>query len=250
MVGLQRPGQLVRDCAHLFRRLRSVECCIEVYSFAAARHRHRVEANPCEDVAGEPGDLGALQQARALARIEVEHQSVGVLPLADAGEFPLRDMQFERGGLRQPHKGGSIAHERVVVGMVGMFDATPDHPLGRALVEVLLKEHGPWIIRGSDPVNPAFAGDRTVADVGDQRVRDSRVVVEHVGFGRARLGIHHLVKVGERDRAAIDRDLRAGGGVRAGGCSHPFIFVGPRCIGQRLTRPRRAAQPLSTASRC
>ena len=57
-----------------------------------------------------------------------------------------------------------------------------------------------------DAVGEPPQGHAPVLQVGDHRRRDPGVVVDDLGLGGARLGIQHLVEVGELQPAALDLD--------------------------------------------
>ena len=73
MIGFERAGEF--SCK--VRGTTAGECArqrrIEVDALAAACHRHSFQRHPEQDVAHEPGDLGALSEADLGSRVEVEY---------------------------------------------------------------------------------------------------------------------------------------------------------------------------------
>ena len=208
VVGFEGTRELVRNLGDLVTRLSTVEGCVQVDAFASARDGQRVEAHIRENCAGGAGNLGALLKPGARPGIEVEHEPVGVLAESRASELPLRNVNFQRSDLAQPGECGEVVHERVIVGVIFVFDAATSDPLRcRAVIEVLLKEHLAGCILGADSVNPTLAGRGAVHGVGQERCRDAGVVVDDVGLGRARLGVEHLVEIGQLETVTIDRDV-------------------------------------------
>ena len=165
MIRLEGPGQLVRHVRYLVAGLLAVERGVQVDALAAAGHRHRLQTHALQDRARQACHLGALRQTRALARVEVEHETVGVLLGASRTEPPLRNVDLERADLAEPGQGGEVVHQRVRHRAVGVFDVPAGDPVGCALVEVLLEEHLARGIRCSDAMYPAFARGRAVMNV-------------------------------------------------------------------------------------
>jgi hypothetical protein len=178
-----------------------------VDSLAAARHGERIEAHPAQHRAHDLRDLDALRQAGSLTGVEVEHESVRVLAGPVAAEPPLRNVDLERGDLREPDESREIVDERIVVDVVGMLDAAPLHPVRRSVVEVLLEEDLAGLLGSADAVHPALPGRGTVFRVRDQHVRDARVVVDDLGLGRPGLRVQHLVEVGQPKAVTAHGDV-------------------------------------------
>ena len=71
----------------------------------------------------------------------------------------------------------------------------PD-PVGPVLGAALLEE-----VLALDAVGPARHGQRPAGEVGEDRGRDPRVVVDHLALGEAGLRVEDLVEIGDRQRA-------------------------------------------------
>jgi hypothetical protein len=197
MIRFQRPCQLVRHGRDLIARLGAVEGGVEMDAFAPAGHRHRVQPHAQQQRAHQAGHFGAFGQPRALARVQVEHHAIRVLPGSVATEPPLRHMDFEGGLLRDPDQGGQVIDERVLVDVVGVLDRPARDPVRGRGRQVLLKEHLTGFVGGSDAGDPALAGRWPIPRGVHERIRDPRVVVDDLGFGGSGLGVEHLVEVGE-----------------------------------------------------
>ncbi len=224
MIGLERPCQFVGHGGHLVGCLAPVEGRIEVDAFRPARDRHRVEVHVFEDPLREARHFGAVLERRSFAGIEVEHQPVRILAPAAAGDAPLRHVDLECGDLREPDQRRAIVDERVVVGARLVRDRASLHPRRRGgVVQILLEEHVARLVRCPHSVHPPLAGRDPVADVGDHHLRHRVVVADDVGLGGSRLGIQHLVEVGQLESVAVEFDDFA---VRGGHASK--LLPGPR----------------------
>ena len=111
-----------------------------------------------------------------------------------------RWMELERGELGHPDQGRALVAQAVVdVALVapaphrGGLD--PVRPVRRAA----LLEEGACL----DAVRIALQGQRPVAEVGEDRVGDPRVVVDHLALGEAALGPQHLVEVGQLEPVPV-----------------------------------------------
>ena len=99
-----------------------------------------------------------------------------------------RRVQFERREVRQPDRASAGPGRAGSRSACARWAASRSAPTaGRCAVRLLLKER-----LALDAVGPALDGQRTIAQVADERRRDRRVVVDHVALGRSR----------PRDRAA------------------------------------------------
>jgi hypothetical protein len=172
-------------------------------ALAAARDGHRFESHPLQNSPGEPGDFGAFREATAWPRVKVEHNPVGILRFAVGREPPLRYVDLEGAELRETGEGGEVGHERVDGDPLGVPNLTATHPVGGALVKIFVEKRGARIIGHANAVYPAFASGRPFGCVPNDRRRDTGVVRQDIGLGRAGLGIHHLVEVGEHDSAGV-----------------------------------------------
>src|SRR5205823_6065207 len=61
-----------------------------------------------------------------------------------------------------------------------------------------------------DAVGEAPHRDAAIAEVGQQRRRDARVVVDHLALGEPALGVEHLLEVRELELAPVNRDEAVG----------------------------------------
>ncbi len=204
MVGLDRARELPRDGAGRVAGLSSVEARVEVDPFASAGDREGVEPDVLEDRSGPPRHLGALDETDPGPRIEVEHETVGVLPFAVAREAPLRHVQLQTRDLCEVDEGGQVVDEGVVLRARGMIDREAAHPGRSARLESLGEERFARAGIRSHSVGPAFAGHRAVGDVREQQGSDPRVVVDHLALGGAGLGVEHLVEVRQTQAATAD----------------------------------------------
>ena len=211
MVGLQRPRQFVRDRGDLVGGMAEIQRSVQVDAFAPAGHGERIQTHVAQDGPGQPGDVGALGEGDALARVQVEHEPIRVARMAVSAELPLRHMDFERSDLAEPGQRGQVVDQRIHVDVVGVLDRPAGDPARGRRVEVLLEEHVAGFRGRADAVHPPFPRGRPVGGMGDQHVGDGRVIGDHVCLGRAGLRVEHLVEAGERDPMAADRDDLAGG---------------------------------------
>ena len=110
-------------------------------------------------------------------------------------------MDLQRRDLREPDERGEVVDQRVLVGVVGVLDRAALAPRsGAGVVEVLLEEHLAGLVRRADAVHPALARRRAVRwRAGSATGAMRGVVGEHLGLGRAGLGVEHLVEVRERE---------------------------------------------------
>lgn len=204
MIRLDRAGEFLRDGADRVARLPPVEMRVEMDALAAAGDRRRVEADVEQDRPRPPGDLGALGEPDTRARVEVQDDPIGVPPGAGGVEPPLRYVELEARDLREVHQGRDVLDERVVLGAGRMIDRMPWHPCRSPGFERLREEGFTRLRRGPHPVGPALAGHGPALHVGEQPVRDAGVVVDDLAFGGPRLGVQHLVEVGQAQPAAVD----------------------------------------------
>src|SRR5262252_5066653 len=113
-------------------------------------------------------------------------------------------MQLDRSQLRDPHQRGQVLDHAVV--HVPVVAVAPDpggiEPRRAVLGAVLLVEH-----LALDAVRVALEGEGAIAEVGQQRRCDSRVVLDHLALGEADPGVEHLVQVGQPEGAFADPDL-------------------------------------------
>ncbi len=194
------------DRRNLIAGLRTVQARVEMDALAATRHRHRVKPHALQDVASQPGDLGAVGQPHPGPRVEVEHQPVGVVDSAGSPKLPLRHVNLEGGHLAEPGQRRQIVYERIGVGVVPVFDAAARHPTRRGVLEVLLEKHLAGCLLGTNTIDPALSGGRAIAGVWDHHGSDGGVVADDIALGRARRRVEHLVEMGELDPVAVDRD--------------------------------------------
>ena len=216
---IERAGEFLRHGRDLVAGLRAIQRGVEVDPLAAARDRHRIEPHVGEDLAHELGHLDALGQSRALAGVEVEHHAVGVATRAAAAEPPLRHVDLEGVLLRDPHERRQVVDQRVGVDVIAVLDLAPRNPTGRGIRQVLLEEHLSGRPCRADPGDPAFAGRGAVLRVRDEVVGHARVVVDDVGLGGARLGVHDLVEVGDAQPVAADAHILFDASIARG--DHP-----------------------------
>jgi hypothetical protein len=219
-VRLEGLCQLVGDVRDLRGRRLAVEGRVQVDALGAGRHRVRVESHAVQDLARGHGDLDALGQPDAVARVEVEDEPVRVLLRAAGAEPPLRDVQFERGLLRHPHQGRQIVDDRVLVVVLRVVDRVVPHPVRGRVGQVLLEED-----LALDTVGPALPGHGAVLDVRDHPRRDPLVVLDHPTLRGAGLGVEHLVGVREREPPVPDQD----DGLARGG-THSATPVAPATV--------------------
>jgi len=117
-------------------------------------------------------------------------------------------MDLQRRDLSQPGERRQIVHQRVLVGVILVFEFLTLHPGWSGVIQILLKEHHSGLCRGPDAVDPALPSCRPVADVREHDLRDGRVVGDHLTLGRAGCRIHHLVEMGELQPVSVDRNER------------------------------------------
>ncbi len=202
---LERARQLVRHLARLLARHRAVEPRVEVDALRAARERERLEPDVDQELPHPQRHPRAVVEVGALARVEVEHQSVRVGALA-VDRTPLRHVQLERPHLRHPRERPGLGQQRVLLGpgRVPLLDGLD--PVGRTLLERLLEEQAAGLARRADPVGPPLARDGAAGCMGDEGFGCAKHVLEHVALGRPGRRVQHLVAVREAQRAPADGD--------------------------------------------
>ena len=173
---------------------------IQVNTLGSARHRRRLHAHVRQDAAGPSCHLRAFGEPDAGARVEVEHEAVGVSAPAVV-EAPLRRVEFEARDLREVDESGDVGDQRVVLRSAGMVDRVSRHPIGRAGFEVF-REEG----RLAGAFRPAQPGDRPAGKVRQHHGSDARVVVDHLRLRGARVGIEHFVEVAQTQATPADVD--------------------------------------------
>src|SRR6478736_2573869 len=199
-VGLgQLLCELLDGVADLVARVRSGQHGIQLESLAAARHRHGVEPDATEPLAHDERDARALVQPGAGPGVEVDDAPVGTprlrvapLPLV----APLVHVQLEGVEVGEVRQSRQVVDEREDGVAPGAAD-----PRRRARGDVLLEE-----LHATDPVREADPCDGAVAQVRQDHRRDARVVVDHLGLGRAGAGIHHLLEARQLHPPAVDLD--------------------------------------------
>ena len=157
-------------------------------------------------LADELGDPAALDDRRGRPRVEVDHQHVGRLGGSPRADLPHRRVQLQRGQVRDVDEGRQLVDDHevdlvAVLGRAGARQPRGAHPFRKPARHVLLEEE-----RRVDAVRVALAGQRPAVQVGEQERRDAGVVVEHLPLAEARLGVEHLVEVGQHEPAAVDVD--------------------------------------------
>ena len=180
---------------------------IQMQALTAAGEWEQRQSDVVNEVSHRVGDLPQLRHGHALARVEVEHQSIGEAGLSVGTETPLRHMDLQRRLLRDPGQGRRAVDDRVVGGPGSVYQCASGEPVRRVLGQVLFEER--WFL---DAVGPALAGGRPAGDVRQHHLGDGRVVTEDVSLGRGpdAFGgrVEHLVRVGQPDKRSRRRFRR------------------------------------------
>ena len=150
-------------------------------------------------------------------------------------------MHFQRRLLGDPRQAVDGVDDRIGRRAGSMGHAFAVQPVGRGAGELLLEEG-----RLVDAVGPALAGDGSARDVRDHRLGDVDVVVEHLGLGRTRRRVQHLVRVGQLHPADSIHHAKV---IPAVPLSDEANFRclpdGGRCRGRRRSACGRRIRPIS-----
>ena len=170
-------------------------------AFGTGGHRHAGQPHVFEDLATHQRHLGGVAQFDAGARVQVQHQTVGVLLFPVRPEAPLRGVQLECRDLGEPREGGGAVEKRIRVDACGVLDGAGWHPLGRRILEVFAEEA--LLI---DAFGPPLPGHRAPSDLRDEYVGDRLVVAHDIGLCGAGSRVEHFVQVAHGELAAADAD--------------------------------------------
>ena len=141
-----------------------------------------------------------------LLRVEVEDAPVGVTEVGDPAAPHVHQEGRRVGDVAKSE--GVVDHEVVEIPLTSFaVHRLGADPLGSPVGSVLLVERRPV-----DAVGVAGQYETAVLEVRQHERRDGVVVGDHVPLGHARLGVQHLVEVGQGD-GPLDA---AGDGARLG----------------------------------